>query len=121
MKGDTPMQLIEILKNGQAAAESLFTRQLLKEDIARLELLVHLAQESADMTAFKKAASIVGWTASDLRTFELNPELGQFLEAAYRNMTGSDISDEQVLGAWSALDRRRMDLLVGCLSRPRID
>jgi hypothetical protein len=78
-----------------------------------------LVSEEPDSAAFRKKAMMLGWTQGDLRTFELNPELELFLDAVYGAVPGT--GDGQIAEAWAKLHRRRMDLLVGCLSRPRID
>jgi hypothetical protein len=108
------MKLLADMKSADLTALSPFSRQLVLEDITRLERLSQL--ERADFAHFRSAAVKLGWTQADARTAELDPELTAFLEAVF---TASD--DHTILRRWSALHKRRMDLLVGCLSRPRID
>lgn len=118
------MRLLDDMHAAILAEQSMFRAQLLKEDISRLEKLVALAKDNADPAAFAKLSMMLGWTANDLRTFDLNPELGAFLEIMHRDAhPGMDTKpdDSQIDRAWAALHKRRMDLLVGCLSRPRID
>ena len=111
------MKLIDDLRRAAAAEQSLFAAQLLKEDIARLEKLADIARTASDPGQYRKQAMTLGWTPGDLRTFELNPELERFLDA----VLAKPQDDNVVEAAWKAFNRRRMDLLVGCLSRPRID
>jgi hypothetical protein len=109
------------MRAAQAAATSIFSRQLLKEDIARIEKLEALAGLHADAVPFRTAAMVLQWTPSDLRTFELNPELGAFIDSVYAHVRNGSVDAQGVDNAWTALHKRRIDLLVGCLSRPRID
>jgi len=111
------MKLVDDLRRAAAAEQSLFAAQLLKEDIARLEKLAELAGTSSDDGDTRKQAMTLGWTPGDLRTFELNPELAAFLDA----VLAKPQDDNVVEAAWKAFNKRRIDLLVGCLSRPRID
>jgi hypothetical protein len=116
------MQLIDDMRAEAAQTQSMFAAQLLKEDILRLEKLEQLARVERDPERFGKAAMLLGWTQGDLRTFELNPELTSFLAAVFDHQSPQPtITDSQIAKAWAALNKRRMDLLVGCLSRPRID
>jgi len=110
------MKLLEDLRTQAAATTSIFQRQLFKEDIERLEKLEVLVAEISDETGFKKSAMTLGWTPSDLRTFELNPELANFVAAVWQGQGENSIND-----TWAALHRRRMDVLLGCLSRPRLE
>jgi hypothetical protein len=118
------MQLLNDMREVMQVEQSMFRAQLLKEDISRLERLIALAKDNADPSAFAKQAMVLGWTANDMRTFDLNPELGAFLEIVHRKAhPGMDTEpdDSQIDQAWTDLHKRRMDLLVGCLSRPRLD
>lgn len=110
------MNLLDDLKKSAEKHPSPFAAQLLKEDIARLENLYALRIKDLTFDDFKKHAKMLGWTQGDLRTFELDPELGTFLDLVY-----SASSNDAIRTAWANLNKRRMDLLVGCLSRPRID
>lgn len=111
------MKLIDDLREAASREQSLFAAQLLKEDITRLEKLAHLAETVPDAAGYRKTAMTLGWTPGDLRTFELNPELEAFLTAVFTSAK----DDSEIDRTWCAFNRRRMDLLVGCLSRPRID
>ena len=113
------MKLIEDLRQAAATSASPFAAQLLKEDIGRLERLDQLAAAVSDPGQFRKEAKVLGWTQGDLRTFELDPELTDFVNAVHALQTGG--GEDEVVARWNALHRRRMSLLVGCLSRPRIE
>jgi hypothetical protein len=118
------MQLLDDMRAALQDEKSMFAAQLLKEDISRLERMLALAKAHSDPSAFAKQAMVLGWTANDMRTFELNPELAAFLDLAYRHVhpgSGGEVNNLAIDRAWAALHKRRIDLLVGCLSRPRLD
>lgn len=106
------MQLIGILERSLGREESLFRRQLLREDIARLRRLEVLAASARDAESFVKSGSRVGWTPDDARTGELREALEPFLRAVYAQ------DDAATLRAWEALHALRMERLLGCLSTP---
>jgi hypothetical protein len=106
------MQLLEKLSAVLAVESSLFQAQLLREDIARLRKLQELAKSAPDAEAFKKAGMRIGWTQGDARTHELREPLERLLDAVYVSQ------EEEILLAWEALHRARMERLVGCLSTP---
>ena len=106
------MELIARLEALVEKEESLFRAQLLREDIARLRKLQALAESAPDLEAFKRAGMRIGWTQGDARTHELAEPLARLLEAVYASR------EEQLLPAWEALHRARMERLVGCLSTP---
>ena len=105
------MRLIDELERLAAAEESLFRRQLLREDVARLRKLESLAQ-SPDAQAFKKAGMRLGWTQGDARTAELAGALEALLDAVYAK------DEARTTTAWNELHRTRMERLLGCLSTP---
>ena len=118
------MQLLEDMRAALQNEKSMFAAQLLREDISRLERILALAKAQSDPSAFAKQAMVLGWTANDMRTFELNPELAAFLDIAYRHVhrgTSGEPDNPDIDHAWAALHKRRIDLLVGCLSRPRLN
>lgn len=116
------MKLTEDLRAAAAAAPSMFSAQLLKEDVLRLEKLEQLARIERDPERYRRAAMVLGWTQGDFRSFELNPELADFVAAVFAHCAPRPSVDAAEIDVrWSALHRRRMDLLVGCLSRPRLD
>ena len=106
------MRLIDELERLAAAEESLFRRQLLREDVARLRKLEALAQSAADLEAFKQSGMRLGWTQGDARTAELAAPLEALLAAIYAG------DEERVTQAWNELHRTRMERLLGCLSTP---
>lgn len=106
------MRLITQLESLAAEEKSLFRAQLLREDVARLRKLQALAESAPDLEAFKRAGMRIGWTQGDARTHELAEPLARLLEAVYASR------EEQLLPAWEALHRARMERLVGCLSTP---
>ncbi|MCD6041314.1 MAG: hypothetical protein K0R40_917 [Burkholderiales bacterium] len=106
------MQLIAHLELLVDNEESLFRAQLLREDIARLRKLQALARKAPDAETFKKSGMRIGWTQGDARTHELREPLERLLEAVYASR------EEDIVRAWEALHRVRMERLVGCLSTP---
>ena len=106
------MRLLEKLSHLLSEETSLVRAQLLREDIARLQKLQQLARQAPDAEAFRKAGMRIGWTQGDARTQEIREPLTRLLDAVYA------AQDEEVLLAWEALHRARMEKLVGCLSTP---
>ena len=106
------MQLLEKLSLLLSEETSLFRAQLLREDIARLQKLQQLARQAPDAQAFRKSGMRIGWTQVDARTHELREPLERLLDAVYASQ------EEEILLAWEALHRARMERLVGCLSTP---
>ena len=113
------MRLLAELERALGAEESLFRRQLLREDLARLERLREIAS-AADREAFLAAGRRLGWTQGDQRTGELQPALDALLEEVFaceRGQAGED-AEERLRAAWTRLTRERVEKLVGCLSNP---
>jgi hypothetical protein len=106
------MRLIEDLTAWVAKEPSLFSAQLLREDIVRLRKLQALARSAPDAEAFRKAGMRIGWTQGDARTHELREPLVRLLDAVYASQ------EDEICLAWEALHRARMAKLVGCLSMP---
>lgn len=106
------MQLSRDLERLAAAEESLFRRQLLREDVVRLRKLEALRGSSPDFEAFRKAGMRLGWTQGDARTSEIAPQLESLLQAVY---AGEDV---RITAAWNELHRARMERLLGCLATP---
>ena len=106
------MQLLQDLERLAAAEESLFRRQLLREDVARLRKLEALAASSADFPAFQQAGMRLGWTQGDARTAEIAPQLQALLKSVYEG------EEARITEAWNELHRVRMERLLGCLATP---
>ena len=111
------MTLIDELERLAASEESLFRRQLLREDIARIRRLQALAQSALDLDAFRKAGLRLGWTQGDARTEEIRAPLERFLDSVYEMAKGAG-ADPSVTQAWNELHRVRMERLLGCLATP---
>jgi hypothetical protein len=114
------LRLLAELERAIGAEESLFRRQLLREDLARLERLREIASAAADREAFLAAGRRLGWTQGDQRTGELQPALDVLLEEifAYERGQADDAAEERIRVAWTCLIRERVEKLVGCLSNP---
>lgn len=106
------MQLLHELERLLAAEDSLFRRQLLREDIARLRKLQDLAKSSADRESFMKSGARLGWTQGDARTGEIREQLEALLQAVYEG------NEARLTEAWNELSRARLERLVGCLATP---
>lgn len=117
------MRLIAELERRMAEEASPFRRQLLKEDLARLEKLRALAAAGSTRENFLKEGARVEWTAGDLRTHEFQATLTPFLEMFYACATEGELStrDQALRDAWVALEADRIEKLIGCLAtRPRM-
>ena len=106
------MRLLDELERLAAAEESIFRRQLLREDIARLAKLEALARSSPDIESFRKSGMRLGWTQGDTRTAELAEPLERLLQAVYA------ADEARITPAWNELHRVRMERLTGCLATP---
>jgi hypothetical protein len=114
------MRLLETLERLCAAEESLFRRQLLTEDLARLRRVQVLAREAQDRHGFIEAGMLVGWTQGNARTQELREPLRELLEAiyAFEHSQRDDTQEARIAECWESLHRTRMQKLLGCLSTP---
>jgi hypothetical protein len=122
------MRLVADLKQRLDGEESYFRQHLLREDIARLEKVAAFALAHPESGPFLAAASKIGWTPDDRRTFELKETLEPLLRAIHdRALADQGDSrleeiDEAIIALWQAFEQHRMDRLVGCLARvPRPD
>ena len=106
------MDLLHELESAAAAEESLFRRQLLREDVARLRKLEEIRKSAADLEAFTKAGLRLGWTQGDARTSEIAAQVESLLKAVYAG------EDARITEAWNELHRARMERLLGCLATP---
>lgn len=113
------MFLLEQLQTQLEASQSMFARQLLHEDIERLEKLIKILKTTSTKQEFTKAGMVVGWTKGDLRTFELKQELSDFLSLFYdfQSTPKSQTPKKQkdLLLAWQMLNAKRMKVLLHCL------
>jgi len=110
------MQIIDELREIAEKDESLFRRQLAKEDIARLERLAALAKAAADLEAFKKDGLYIGWTQNDMRTHDLRDTLLALLDAFYALTQEANEANEQALtAAWIKFRDDRLEKLIHCL------
>lgn len=109
------MRLIAVVESRIAEEESLFRRQLMKEDVARLRKLIDLKAAAKSRDEFMRDGRHVGWTQGDLRTHEIEGTLAPFLEAVF---DGDEAAIERL---WEPFEADRLEKLTGCLStRPRM-
>lgn len=109
------MRLIDILESKIAAEESLFRRQLMKEDVARLRKLLDLKAAAKSRDEFMRDGRHIGWTQGDFKTHEVEGTLAPFLEAVF---DGDEAATERL---WDPFEADRLEKLTGCLStRPRL-
>lgn len=106
------MQLLQELERLAGSEESLFRRQLLREDVVRLRKLEALRGASPDLATFRKAGLRLGWTQGDARTSEIAAEVESLLEAVHAG------DEARIAAAWHELHRARMERLLGCLATP---
>ena len=111
------MQLVHDLERLAEGEESLFRRQLLREDVARLRKLEALAASAPDFPSFAKTGMRLGWTQGDARTGELREPLERLLAEVYDVKKGTG-DEARLVQAWNELHRTRMERLLGCLSTP---
>ena len=111
------MSLVTEMEHRLESEESVFSAQLLREDIDRLRRLEALAREHASLEAFAKEGLYIGWTQGDFRTHELKEPLEALLTAFHAYETGGrgEAQDRALRAAWAAFDRQRMEKLLGCL------
>lgn len=111
------MQILNDLTSQLDGEQSMFRAQLMREDIARLQKLLALAAESADLAGFKKSGTYIGWTQNDMMTHVVAESLGKLLEAiyAYQHQGTSQQLDASVSNAWMAFCEERNEKLIKCL------
>lgn len=108
------MKLKDQLKEIAKSHDSLFRRQLAKEDLTRFERLQEMALASKSLEAFVKDGLYAGWTQNDMRTHELKETIVPVLEAFYAVVR--DSGDEEILQtAWAAFEVDRLNKLIHCL------
>ncbi|NNE24560.1 MAG: hypothetical protein HKN11_18320 [Rhizobiales bacterium] len=108
------MQIRDELQSQLQCQESMFRAQLMREDIARLDKLVTLADDSQDLAAFKKAGTYIGWTQNDMMTHLLASSLDSLLDAIYAWRAGT--GDEAAINtAWTDFCTERNEKLIKCL------
>ncbi|NNF80989.1 MAG: hypothetical protein HKN05_23450 [Rhizobiales bacterium] len=110
------MTLSEELKTVMARTQSVVQKQLLLEDIARIERLEDLAKACPSYEEFEHQGLFIGWTQGDFRTPELHPVLKPLLKTLHQAMhSPSDGAEEEVRTCWITFNQERSKRLVGCL------
>lgn len=110
------MTLSEELKTVRARTQSVVHKQLLLEDIARIERLEELAKTHPSYEAFEREGLFIGWTQGDFRTGELHAWLKPLLRSIHQAINApSDHVHEEVRACWIAFNQERSKKLVGCL------
>ncbi len=111
------MQLIEQLAAIKENDESIFRRQLAKEDLARLEKLDLLFKTAESRETFNKDGLYIGWTQGDMRTHDLKDAVLILLDAFYdaASTPGDADAERKLLEVWEKFHRDRLDKLVHCL------
>ena len=108
------MQIRKELQAQLEREDSMFRAQLMREDVARLDKLLALADDSQDLAAFKKAGTYIGWTQNDMMTHVMAEPLSDLLEAIYA--WRKDEGDETAINAaWLNFCRERNEKLIKCL------
>jgi hypothetical protein len=116
-QGHCRLQILDELRFHLEHEQSIFRAQLMREDIARLEKLAALADQSEDIAAFKKSGTYIGWTQNDMMTHQVAEPLGDLLEAifAYYTEGAGEALDQSVRTAWFEFCKMRNEKLIKCL------
>lgn len=111
------LQIIDELRDKLDQQDSIVRAQLMREDIARLEKLLPLADSASDLAEFKKTGTYIGWTQNDMMTHRLSEPLSGLLDAIYNlRKNGPDAElDQAVNTAWAELCIVRNKVLFKCL------
>ena len=111
------MKLIKDLEDLVEQETSPVQKQLLSEDINRLNKIWEMSATNFDQQAFLKAGLFIGWTNGDLRTAELKEPIENLLSTIFklRQEGSSEENDSQVRDAWIKFIHMRMEKLVHCL------
>ncbi len=110
------MTLSEELKSVMARTESVVQKQLLVEDVARIERLEELARTHPSYEDFEHQGLFIGWTQGDFRTAELHGSLKPLLRTLHQaTQAPTDAAHEEVRECWIAFNQERSQRLVGCL------
>ncbi len=110
------MQIIQDLKHIMQTTESMFTRQLCKEDVERLQKLFDLAKSADNEAAFSKDAYMVGWTPGDLHTHELKDVLEPLFASlyAFTKDETNEAKEKAATEQWYVFDTARRKRLMRC-------
>ncbi len=110
------MTLSEELKSVMARTESVVQKQLLVEDVARIERLEELARTHPSYEDFEYQGLFIGWTQGDFRTAELHGSLKPLLSSLHKaTRSPSETAHEEVVSCWIAFNQERSKRMVGCL------
>jgi len=110
------MNLSEELKKVMARTESVVQKQLLLEDITRIERLEELVEACPSYEEFERQGLFLGWTQGDFRTTELHGSLKPLLRTLHQAINlPSDSAHEELRTCWIAFNQDRSKRLVGCL------
>ncbi len=110
------MTLSEELKSVMERTESVVQKQLLVEDVARIERLEELARTHPSYEDFEHQGLFIGWTQGDFRTAELHGSLKPLLKTLHQaTQSPGDGAHEKVRACWIAFNQERSKRLVGCL------
>ncbi len=110
------MTLLEELTAVMERTESVVQKQLLREDIARLQHLNGLAEKFPAYEDYEREGLFIGWTQGDFRTTELHGTLKPLLKALHEAIhAAGGTAHEDVRARWIAFNQERSKRLVGCL------
>lgn len=111
------MNLLRELEARSSREESYFRAHLMREDIARLQRLIVLAEEAASEADFVHAGTYIGWTRDDMMTHRIKEPLDEVLRAIYALVVhgGTDDREAALTAAWQTFDRERLEKLIKCL------
>jgi len=110
------MQIIDDLNHIISTSDSMFQRQLAKEDVTRVENVLELAHASDTPATFAKEAFMAGWTPGDMMTHELKDVLEPLIETlyAYAKDTNNEAKEKAATEQWYVFDTARKKRLMRC-------
>ncbi|MEZ5895716.1 MAG: hypothetical protein R3C40_04475 [Parvularculaceae bacterium] len=112
----SPIPLTQRLEEIANNDESIFRRQLAKEDLTRFSRLEALAANATDVNVFRKDGLYIGWTQGDMRTHDLRDSIETLLDAFYAaRLNHSPEAEQKLAAAWDAFHRDRLKKLIHCL------
>lgn len=110
------MTLSEELAAVMERTESVVQKQLLREDVARVEKLEALAGTCPSYEEFEHQGLFFGWTQGDFRTAELHDTLKPLLKSLHAaTQAPSAEAHDAVRSHWITFNQERSKRLVGCL------
>ena len=111
------MELLTYLQSVIDKGEGYVQVQLAKEDLARIQKLIEIADTVSTQDEMIKAGLYIGWTKGDFRTHELHEPLKHLLRSIFEYEKGekSAKQDKLIMTHWADFHLLRMKTLIHCL------